>query len=350
MTVNLSGVYDINMARGAGQNYLTMWSAYSSTNTLAGFQLAKARGFNTVRIQIPAVTTAFDFPTPTSPELVNLTDCCTQAASAGVKLHVTLFNHFNTYGKITGAETWVSAIIGALNLSQVWCIELTNEIQTVNDPSSEGKLQYAGAFDAGWPGYPTIPTYGTNANWAGVIAMTWMTLLITYIQTVVAGSGVYVPSASTYSYLDLEDMVAGYAAAGVTVDWYEYHSYPKNPYSSANALSDLAGAIAAVTPAQIHIGEFGVDSDTFGQVAQAQWVQIMRNACNQKGLSEPTLWELYDQGVAGDNFGAYSEASVEKPLGYLYGVYPPGTPCPPLGSDRFFEVAGVRRRLAGPAY
>lgn len=333
-------------------NYLTIWSSYSSAAMLTGFQLAASLGFNTVRIFLPAISGCFDFPSPTTPELDNLTDACNQAAAAGVRLHITLFDHFgpasgNTpggYGQIAASQTWASAVITAIqasslrfnvspNLSTVF-LELQNETYW-GTPNT-----YPGTFDSGWPGYPTIPSGDTD----GQVAVVWAQQMIPYLRT--QSGGTVCTSTYELSWLSIEvDNLSG----NQIPDWYEFHNYPS--FSPSSILSSLSTAQANVSPAALYIGETGYPDLTSGPIAEAQWYQWQRYYCQQLGLPEPAPWQLYE-GTLGEaqGFGLFDRSNNPKPAAKFYQKYPVGSYVPPVGSNRYFHISNTRSRLAGPAY
>ena len=338
------GLYTVNyLPITATQN---MWNStyYSSSQFLADMQRAASLGFNTLRVFIPAwppansgyLQNSIDYPSPTNGELARLTDFCAQAATAGVKLHVTLFDHWGAgsggqggFGEVAGAQTWAAAVVGALDLSQVVCIELQNEMRFALTNS------YPGIFDSGWPGYPTVPSSPTY----GQVMTVWAQQMIPYLRTLASSTPIVI-SCTNYEGIpgDLASAVSGLTGSALP-DWFEWHCYT----TIAGISASLQGAIDAVGDvAPLFIGEVGLSSYASGSTTtsagmqnQVDYLQAVRWWCQQLGLPEPAPWMLLDsllsvQTGAQAYFGLIDTSYTVKPSGALYQKYPPGHLVPAL--------------------
>lgn len=328
-------VYCVNYFPAANGGW-SMWLTgnYSGTQYEADMATAKGLGFNTMRVILAAASSvtfpgAFDFPSPTSPELANWADFYSRAKTVGMNLHVTLFDQFGDYGRIDDCETWITAILGALpDTANIAVIEIQNEVPF---SSAASYTSAGGTYDAGW-------TLGETGNTVGYVALAWAALMIPHIRTAAPG----IPVTASTTNAPSGDLAAFYGAANGQAwapDWWDWHCYAGSPQLACTA---ICGAISAVgnNPPQLVIGECGLDSAPTGtqgtlqaQQAQADYLQAVRWACAQQGMPEPSPWILFDLGAcpqfpSGQTFGLLTTSGTPKLSGQMYQAIPPGSRIP----------------------
>lgn len=304
-----------------------MWSSYNGVQYQADMQAAKSLGFNVLRTVLAARTGVFDYPAPTAAELAKLADFYNRSKSAGIKLHLTLFDWWtNAYGQVSASESWVSAVLNALpDLTNIAFIELQNEVIF----ASVGT--YSGGFDSGWPS--GTPQY----TQIGQVALVWAQQLTAYIRS--AAPGVPVTVSCTNGTADLSAYVTATRGISSQPDFYDWHCYegisPQLIYPALQAVIATVG-----DPAMLFIGETGATSTPGGaqgsmqaQQLQADYIQTARWACAQLGLREPAPWILSDmkpsvQFASGNTYGLYDVNGNLKLAGQMYQAHPPGSIVP----------------------
>lgn len=308
-----------------------MWSStnYSGATYEADLARAKGLGFNCARVFISAYSGSFSFPSPTSPQLANLTDFYSQSKTAGIKLRLCLFDWWSQWGYVSGSTTWAQAILGALpDFTNIHSIELQNEVAFAE--TSNVSNPYSGGFDAGWPS--GVTQYGN----IGQVCQVWAQQMVPVIRAAAPGVPVTCSTTAVPSY----NLASGVAAltGGLALDWWEWHCY--QPQGAL--LYWLRQAVETVgSVSNLYIGETGKSSTptyslTSPQAAQieADYIAECRLACAALGLPEPSPWMLYDanpsaQFSGGQTFGLYDTTATIKPAGSLYASNPPGSPGTP---------------------
>jgi hypothetical protein len=310
-----------------------MWLSYNGPQYQADMALAKALGFNCLRVSLAARPGAFSFPSPARAELANLTDFCNRAAAVGIKLKFCLYDMWPYLGLVGGSQTWADAIIGALpNLADIPVIELKNEMKFASTAT------YHGAFDGGWP--RRTPRYTEF----GQICLVWASQIMPYIRSIAPGVPVTVSVTNgTADLTALHSAVDGTAAAP---DWYEWHCY--HATNAQLVYPALQAAIAVVgDPAMLFIGETGcttipaaapgatgtVQGALAAQQIQSDYLQTVRWACQELGLPEPSPWILYDllpstEFPSGQAFGLHDTSGNPYLSARMYQAYPPGSRVP----------------------
>ena len=341
-------VYTVNYFPIVNGGY-SMWTTadYDGAQYQADMDLAVSLGFNAMRVFLAATDGVFDYPgPPTDAELDNLVDFYDRSKTAGINLHLTLFDFWSTYGLIDGAQTWADAILTALpDFTNLACIEIKNEV-----PYSS-TATYSGGFDAGWPG--GTPEYTE----VGEVACVWAQQMIPYIAGVATDVPVVTSCNAASAGGGVADLQALYDAVngtGAQPGWYEWHSYAvtataQSSGRAAAVQSALQQVIAVVgDPAVLAIGETGFNSTPDGTTTggapyapatcgpvmglqnQADYIQATRWYCQQLGLGEPSPWMLFDlepcaQFSGGQTFGLYTTSAAAKPAGVVYQQIPPGS-------------------------
>ncbi|MDE2096440.1 MAG: hypothetical protein KGL39_04280 [Patescibacteria group bacterium] len=293
-----------------------MWQNYNPSQYQADMSQASALGFNVVRCFVAATSGAFDFPSPTTQELANLTDFCQRVVNAGMKLRLCLFDWWTKYGYVAGAETWLTAIAGAVTQSVLHSVELQNETAFASSSS------YTQGTDSGWSG-------GAPAT-IGSAATGWAQALIPAIRTAFPGIPLTLSCTNGTA-----DIAAAYSAlhAGTPPDWYEWHCYGW----SGQVQHELEAVSAAISGAPLLVGETGVDSSSVGQLTQQRYVEEVRRSCANLGLAEPAPWCLFDlqssaQFASAQGFGLLDNSGTPKALAAHYVAVPPGSGLPVLNT------------------
>ncbi len=303
----------------------SMWSSYDGVQYQADMDMAKNLGFNTIRVILAATNGVFDWPSPTGGELANLTDFYNRAKTVGIKLHLNLFDWWGLYGKITGSQTWATAILGALpDTTALACIELENETPYASTSS------YTGGFDAGWT--------TSQPSTVGPTALGWAQLMIPYLRS--AAPGVPIVTSNTNGTPDISALFSTVNGTSAAPDWYEWHCYvnPGAPYQAMQAIINVIG-----DPENLYIGEVGATTTPTGtqgtlqaQQAQSDYIQTVRWACSQLNLPEPSPWILFDlnsstQFSGGQTFGLFDTSGNAKISATMYQALPPGSTVPAIG-------------------
>jgi len=311
-----------------------MWSHYNGAQYQADMQKAKSLGFNTLRVFLAATTGIFDFSSPTAAELANLTDFYKRSKTVGIKLHLTLFDYWGSYGYISGSQTWIAAMFRALpDTANIAVIEIQNETRYALTTT------YTGGFDSGWPA--GVKQYSQ----VGQVAIVWAQSITGYIRSV--APGVPVTASTSYGTADLSAYLAAVKGTSAAPSWYDWHCYEASssvPYSSLQTVVSIIG-----NPAMLYIGETGLTSEASGsqgtlqaQQAQSDYIQAVRWSCAQLGLPEPGPWILFDlnssaQFSGGQSFGLFDTSGNVKLSGALYQATPPGTIVPAISLNGNME-------------
>jgi hypothetical protein len=275
----LSSLHEINYypARDA---WTYMWTNWSAPAARADLARAAALGANAVRIF--AFPSAFGYPTPSATMTGRLATFVSMAASAGLGIHLTLFDWWDGYSDIAGSERWAAAILSPLaGDTALEAVEIKNEI----DPTSAA-------------------------------ATTWARTLIPYVRTVDGGAPVAVSVPGSAGVPGLQQLRAQLATA--QPDFYSLHYYA-NP---AAARATIGQAQQAVAPVPLFVGEVGSSSlDPRGSVAgEAQQDLAFRTvaeATNALGLPAPAPWQLNDLTTGAVPPGAGAIDPSEYDMGLL---------------------------------
>jgi hypothetical protein len=311
-----------------------MWSAYQGSLYQADMMTAKSLGFNALRVFLAAKNGYFDFSLPTATQLANLTDFYRRAKVVGISLHLSLFDHWGSFGLISGSQAWLSALLAALpDTTNVAAIEIQNETRYASTAA------YGGNFDSGWPSGLSKPEQ------LGAVAIVWSQLLIRYIRSIVPDVPVTV--SCSHGEDDLSAFIAAVNEGPDAPDWYDWHCYTA---SRSLVHSALQAAVRIVgDPAMLCVGETGLTSTPIGtqgavqgEQAQSDYIQSVRWSCAQLGLPEPSPWILFDihrsaQFPDGQAFGLLDAAGNAKLSGQMYQRIPPGSTVPAIGLNGRME-------------
>jgi hypothetical protein len=172
-----------------------MWSTYNGSQYQADMVKAKSLGFNTIPVILPAKNGYLDFSSPTAAQLATLTDFYNRSVSVGITLHLTVFDHWHSYGLVSSSQAWVAAVLGALpDTANLAVIEIQNEARYASTTA------YASGLDSGWPSEMTGPRE------VGRVAVIWAQLMTRHILSIT--SGVPVTASCSYGTDDLTAYVA----------------------------------------------------------------------------------------------------------------------------------------------
>jgi hypothetical protein len=331
-----AGTYMLNYNPVNNPGY-SMWEAanYNGATYEADMIIAKNLGFNTLRVNLATIAGVFDFPSPTTAELDNLTDFYNRSKTAGIQLRLCVLNEFGNYGQISHCETWLTAVLGALpDFTNIHSIELQNEAAFASTAA------YSGGFDAGWTAsQPTATGPVLLGFWQYLAA--WMTANYPSLKVTIS---------CTNGSADISALVSNVAASGNAPDWYEWHCYTKRPYDYT-IFSALQQIQQIVGNGNLFIGECGsvggspsgdntTSQTTWYEQREADYTQAVRWACQQLGIPEPAPWQLYDtndnpgaQFPNGTTWGLLNVNGGLKPKGEMYTLLPPGTFVPPVDTN-----------------
>lgn len=315
-----------------------MWMSYDGPEYEADMRLAKDLGFNSFHVFLAARPGVFDFPNPTQTELNKLIDLYNRSKTVGIKLGITLFDHWvagngqNPYGQIAGSRTWAKAVIGALpDLANLSGIEVKNEIKL----TGASAYRPSSGFDSGWPS--SSPRYGQ----VGQVATVWIRQMIPYVRSIAPGLPVTTSTTGDPT-TDLAAFVAAVRNTEAAPDWYDWHCYTgNNPGLIYIRLRSAINVVGGAGP--LYIGETGCSSQPTGnqtalqgQQTEADYVQAIRWYCAKLRLPEPTQWILFDmlpskvQFTSGNRYGLYNTKGAIKLSGKMYRAIPPGSTVPPV--------------------
>jgi hypothetical protein len=273
-----------------------MWTTWIPGVIATDMAKIAALGANTVRIFVQPA--AFGYPTPQGTYMSRLEQFVSIAAAHGLKVHLTLFDLWSSYGDITGSERWAAQVLAPFKGDpRIAAVELQNEI----DPS--------------------------NAQ-----AMSWARTLLPAIK-VDSGRPVTISVGGWNSSRALAELVA--ALGRVHPDFYDLHFAGLPPYMRTVLAS--AKRIAGATP--LLIGEAGYSTDPSDTVwigprhtgaaqeqAQARYLRDIEETARAVGLPLAGVWNLND-------FPALPNLSAME---QHYGLYRlDGTPKPAAGVIRW---------------
>jgi hypothetical protein len=344
--------YEVNYLPVANSG-TQMWSSYNGAQYQTDMGTAKSYGFTSMRVFLQAATGAFDFPYATSPpvsgpptsgELANLKDFYNRSVTAGIRLHLTLFDLWpgndgspgGAIGEITACKTWLSDVIGALTsidpaLANITMVELKNEV------TFSSATAYTGGFDSGWPA--GTPQYGQY----GQVAVVWAEQMIPYARTLLPAGMPVTISTTNVGQFGLGDLTAFYAAVNGTAaapDFWDHHMVAGNDPSYLFGYMQSIIAAVGYNAGNLIIGESdctNAPTGSFGTVQayqnQADYQQANRWNAQQLGVAMPSPWCLFDlnpssEFPSGQTFGLLSTTATAHLAGTLYQTYPPGTPVP----------------------
>jgi len=279
-----------------------MWSNWQPSVIAADFSRIVSLNANTVRLIVQ--TSAFGYPVPSATMQGELSQAVSMAASAGLKVQLTLFDGFSSWSDIAGSQQWAQALLGPYNNdSRIAFIEVQNEVNP-----------YVAA------------------------QMAWVQQLIPYVRTLGGGIPVTVSVCGCDNTGDLGDLKRALATA--PPDFWDFHYYGgSNPQlagvSVAQALSVFLQAQQIATPLPLIIGETGYSTLTSNatvsglpltqasqEAFQSQFYNTVAQAALQARLPAPAPWMLNDFTSSGCScatveryFGLYRADGTLKPAG-----------------------------------
>jgi Cellulase (glycosyl hydrolase family 5) len=108
-----------------------MWWSWEPSVVGADMGRIAALGANTVRLIVQPGT--FGYPQPQPAYLTELADAISMAAANGLRVQLTLFDEWYSYGDITGSEQWAAAVLARFRGDpRIAFVELQNEIHPTN--------------------------------------------------------------------------------------------------------------------------------------------------------------------------------------------------------------------------
>jgi hypothetical protein len=267
---------------------------------------------NAVRIIIQAWTFGYPAPQPTMQD--HLAQMVALAQHHGLRVQLTLFDWWSSYGDLSGSSQWAEAVLSPYaGDPRIACIELKNEINPA-DPA----------------------------------AMAWAQRMIPYVRHL--AHGIPVTLSVSAGLATLRALVT--ALQSTPPDFYTYHYYGHyggKDVADAYATLQQAEQIAAPTP--LFVGETGLstsattagsDSGPAGPAAleasQDHYYRTVDYATRALGLPPAAPWVLYDfaQGAIPPS------GAAATPNEYSYGLYhTDGTAKPAAKSTAMFFGPGT---------
>jgi len=256
-----------------------MWTHWDPT--IIDHDLGQIASLNANEVRYTLTPAAVGYPTPYSAMMERLSQAINMANAHGLRVWLTLFDNWKSYGDINGSKTWANHILAPFRGDQrIQAVELQNEI----DPSN-------------------------------YFAVYWARQMIPSLRSSGGGIPVTISSlASTANLKKLKDAL-GY----VQPDFYSFHYYG----SESNAMGLLKEAQYAAYPHPLFIGETGMPSGTNAagsppdpaeEAAQAHYLSTVESATESLGLPPAAPWIYQD-------FAAGSLVSTSALAEYHYGLF-----------------------------
>jgi hypothetical protein len=271
-------------------SWYDMWLDWDPQQYRADMSRAHSIGANTVRLIL--FPQYFGYPAPTAQMQGRLASAVSIAAAEGLKVQLTLFDHFTAWTDVAGSQAWTQAILAPYaGDPRVAFIEVQNEL----DPHSD-----------------TI--------------VTWLRGEIRLIHRVMPKTPVTVSTDYHSGAAGPALMIRKLRGAGTEEDFadYHYYGYAKDAYQTFKKVK------RSVAPRPLLLGEVGISSvgpwfvnSTDGMQTQALWLATVERAAVAAGLPPGAPWTLNDFTRAGQ---PYHDPNVAQ---YHYGLFrTDGTPKP----------------------
>jgi hypothetical protein len=293
----------------------SMWWSWNPAQMAIDFKRIGALHANAVRIIVSAP--AFGFPHPSQTMESRLQRTLALAASAGLRVQLTLFNEWRDYADVAGSRTWASEVLAPLRASpQVAYIDLHNE----------------------------LPSSGP--------ALAWARAMVPFVQSIDGGIPVTVSTSVSSGVAPLRAL--SIALAGDPPDLYDVHYYGK----AADAYAVLSQARALAGPLPLVVGETGFATDpSYGWARglepatssldsyQAYYFRTVELATRVLGLPPAAPWILYDMpGQGGTRWGFHMGIlhanGAPKPAATAIAGAFAGTPLSSSFNNGFEQSAG----------
>jgi endo-1,4-beta-mannosidase len=270
-----------------------MWSVWQPSVIAADMAKIAVLGANTVRIFVqPAV---FGYPTPKRVYVSRLGQFLTLAAEHRLRVQVTLFDLWESYGDIADSRRWAARLLAPLHRDpRIAAVELQNEI----DPTNPTAMKWARAM---------LPAVRADAGLPVTLSVTgWNTP--SHLGQLIEALGRDRP------------------------DFYDLHFYGTPPYMLQTFRT--AKRLAGRTP--LVIGETGYSTAPSNtswlgspettqrqEQAQAYYVAFAERAAHKVGLPPVGLWNLNDfpalpnVSPVEQHFGLYRLNGTPKPAAFV---------------------------------
>jgi hypothetical protein len=278
----VSGLKEINYFPAAG-GWTYMWTRWDEQTIDLDFERIAGLGANAVRIVVPAAT--FGYPDPKPEMLARLDEVVRLADRRGLRIHLTLFDWWESYSDVKGSARWVSRVLAPYRGdTRLAAIEIQNEPDTSNDR-----------------------------------VLAWVAGTAPCVQRFAGAVPVTISADSVEKLRRLQE-------AAIPVDFYSFHYF--GPATLAATQLRSAVAIAGTKP--LFVGETGYatlpsaqpDSGPSRDQAwqhsyQEQYFRTVQQAAMSLGLPAVAPWTLYD--FAPQAIPPSRTASI--PEQYRYGLF-----------------------------
>ena len=259
--------------------WAAMWTHWDPS--IIDHDLAQIAGLNANTVRFIIQPAAFGYPTPYSAMMDRLSQAIGMANTHGLRVQLTLFDIWHSYGDLSGSQRWASAVLAPFrDDKRIQSIEVQNEI----DPS----------------------------NW---VAIYWARTMIPAVRS--AGGNIPVTISPLSSTANLKKLKDGLGR--VQPDFYSFHYYGPE----GNALGILNEANHFAWPVPLFIGETGAPSGSeppgtqatpAEEAAQAHYLTTIENATESLSLPPAAPWIFQD-------FSPGSLLSNSADTEYHYGLF-----------------------------
>jgi hypothetical protein len=234
-------------------------------------------GANTVRIFLQPA--ALGYPLPSTVMLANFEDALALIAEHGLKVHVNLFDCWESYTDLSGSQTWLNAVVAPHKDDpriEVW--ELRNEVG-LDQPAIRTWVQTL---------FPVLKQQ------AGISPVTVSVSKVEWLDDVTALTGTTPP------------------------DIYSLHLYPPDALTwTHNFPAVLDSALQVVPKEKLLIGEFGLSTYEYSDASQADLYNDVLYYASQKGITQMGAWTLNDFPPGTLQCGGY----IPRPQEWYFGLY-----------------------------
>lgn len=270
----------------ADNSWYAMWTNWNPTQFDTDMRRAQSIGANSVRLIV--FPQYFGYPVPTATMSGRLAQAIDIAGSHGINVQLTLFDHFSSYGDLTGSAAWTKAVLAPYATdTRITFVEVQNEV----DPANKNLIAWLRAEIALIHSVmPNTPVTASTSSPAG-------------------SRGPALLKAA------LKGESGGYSTEA---DIFDYHYY-----GGTVGLTNLLKQIkASVAPSPLVLGEIGSSSTnpgfssiTDGQESQASWLSTVEDDIAAAGLPLGAPWTLNDFTKAGQ---PYHDPRAKE---YGYGLF-----------------------------
>jgi hypothetical protein len=250
----------------AQNNWANMWINWDPGTITTDFGRIAALHANTVRVILQ--TSTIGYPTPQPAMIQHLSQMVAIAQGQGLRVQLTLFDWWHSYGDISGSQQWVQGVLGPLaHDPRIAFIELQNEINP---------------YDA--------------------TAIAWARQMLPFVRNIAAGIPVTISVSGQYGADGLHTLLA--SLMPIQPDFADFHYYGAAELS----FTTFQRAMQAAAPLPLFIGETGFstapsnvaavgglpDTTPALEAYQDYYYRMVEYAASVLGLPPVAVWTLSD--------------------------------------------------------